>query len=100
MHKGAKRFGQKPSIWGTTWSTATHRQVSFSVNVPDEGVVICMFGSDSQVTAPLNLRMYLYWIAVLAGRFTVTARASQRDPRRDSGRITYCSKWDSSPRRE
>ena len=37
-------------------------------------VVICMFGSDSQVTLDWYLRMYLYWIAVFAGRFTVTER--------------------------
>ena len=51
---------------------AAYRQVSLSVKLPEAGVVICMLGSDSQVMAPLYLRMYLYWIEVLAGRFTVT----------------------------
>lgn len=39
---------------------------------PLPGVVMLMLGSDSQVTAPLFLRMYLYWMAVLGGRLTVT----------------------------
>jgi hypothetical protein len=46
-------------------------QVSLVEYVPLAGVVIDIFGSDSQVTAPLYLRIYLYWIAVEAGRLTV-----------------------------
>ena len=42
------------------------------MNDPLDGVVICLFGSDSQVTCPLNLRMYLYSMVVLAGRLMVT----------------------------
>lgn len=70
------------------------------MKVPLDGVVICMFGckskcghvsaavpstlhghirgksltSLSQVTWPLLMRMYLYWIDVDAGRLTVTIR--------------------------
>ena len=51
---------------------AAYRQLSFCMKEPLAGVVMELFGSDSQVMAPLNLRMYLYWIEVLAGRFTVT----------------------------
>ncbi len=40
--------------------------------LPEAGVVNCLLGSDSQVTAPLNLRMNLYWKVVDAGRFSVT----------------------------
>ena len=47
-------------------------QVSLVTNVPDAGVVCKLFGSDSQVTTPLKMRMYLYWKSVLAGRVTTT----------------------------
>jgi len=42
------------------------------VNDPEAGVVAWLLGSDSQVTAPLNLRIYLYSKLVLAGSVTVT----------------------------
>lgn len=45
---------------------------------PLAGVVISMFGSDSHVTCPLNLRMYLYWICVLAGRLIVTVEKNAK----------------------
>ena len=63
---------------------AAYRQLSFCMKEPLAGVVMELFGSDSQVMAPLNLRMYLYWIAVFTGRFTVTerARGGQRPARR------------------
>ena len=44
------------------------------MKLPLAGVVIWSFGSDSQVTAPLFFRMYLYCTTVLAGRLTVTKR--------------------------
>lgn len=46
-------------------------------SVPEAGVVFESLGSDSQVTTPLYLRMYLYWKAVLAGRATVTEETDQ-----------------------
>jgi hypothetical protein len=51
-----------------------HRQVSLTdwAAVP---TVIDLLGSDSQVTAPLYLRIYLYCTVVDAGRFTVTTKA-------------------------
>lgn len=56
-----------------------HRHESLSVKEPDAGVVSWKFGSDDHVTAPLFLRMYLYWICMLAGRFTVSiAHVSDR----------------------
>lgn len=42
------------------------------INDPEAGVVKALFGSDSQVVTPLNFRMYLYWMLVLAGRERVT----------------------------
>ena len=39
--------------------------------VPVAGVVFELLGSDSQVTAPLKMRMYLYSKFVFAGRVTV-----------------------------
>ena len=48
--QGATRFGGA-GAWARR--TTAHRQVSLSVYEPEAGVVICMFGSDSQVTAPL-----------------------------------------------
>ena len=48
-----------------------HRQESFWVNEPLAGVVIELFGSDSQVTWPLFFRMYLYSMTVDAGSVTV-----------------------------
>ena len=72
---GGKRREGEWGLWGKgEQALAVYRQVSFSVNEPLAGVVICMFGSDSQVTLDWYLRMYLYWIAVFAGRFTVTER--------------------------
>jgi hypothetical protein len=50
----------------------THRQTSLMVMLPLAGEEFERLGSDSQVTAPLNLRMYLYSKEVLAGMFTVT----------------------------
>jgi hypothetical protein len=46
-------------------------QVSSVAYVPFAGVMIDLFGSDSQVTPPLFLRMYLYWMAVDTERLTV-----------------------------
>lgn len=58
---------------------STHRQVSFSMYVPLAGVVISMFGSDSQVMLEPSIRTYLYCMSVLAGRLTVTSeQASKR----------------------
>ena len=50
-----------------------------SVWVPDATVVNALLGSDSQVVTPLKILMYLYWIAVLAGRLTVTKRMRESD---------------------
>ena len=69
---GTRREGEGGLRGRGERALAAYRQVSFSVNEPLAGVVICMFGSDSQVTLDWYLRMYLYWIAVFAGRFTVT----------------------------
>lgn len=58
-----------------------------------------LLGSDSQVTAPLNLRMYLYSKLVLAGSVTVTVKCYIRvdlDGRRE---IIYHSRLDSLRRR-
>lgn len=42
---------------------------------PEEGVVYVLFGSDSQVTLPLeSFRIYLYWKLVLGGSETVTVQ--------------------------
>lgn len=54
-------------------SIPNHFHVSFRVNEPEAGVVNILLGSDSHVIAPLNLRMYLYSIEVLAGKLIVTA---------------------------
>jgi hypothetical protein len=51
-----------------------HRQESLSVAEPEAGVLSWKLSPELHVTAPLYLRMYLYWTAVLAGRFTVTER--------------------------
>ena len=66
------------------------------VREPLAPVDLELLGSDSQVTAPLNLRIYLYSKLVLAGRVTVTMR-------NDSGNMisncsdmkTYRSRWGS-----
>ena len=50
---------------------SAYRQESFWVNEPLAGVVIELFGSDSQVTWPLFFRMYLYSMTVDAGSVTV-----------------------------
>ena len=47
-------------------------QVSLIVCDPSAALVNERLGSDSQVVAPLNLRMYLYSNLVLAGTVTVT----------------------------
>jgi hypothetical protein len=52
-----------------------HRQVSFKMTFPLPGVVNTRFGSDSHVTLPRNLRMYLYWISASAGRVTLTVHS-------------------------
>jgi hypothetical protein len=75
-----------------------HRQESFSVAEPDAGVVIWKLGSDDQVTAPLFLRMYLYWTAVFAGRLTVSAQNRMRRQLSEEGReYTYSSRPGSLP---
>lgn len=51
--------------------------MSVSVWVPDATVVNALLGSDSQVVTPLKILMYLYWSAVLAGRFTVTRKTGE-----------------------
>jgi hypothetical protein len=44
---------------------------------PPDGVVNSLFGSDSQdVSTPLNLRMYLYWMSLDAGTLIVTGGSS------------------------
>ena len=53
---------------------AAYRQLSFCMKEPLAGVVMELFGSDSQVMAPLNLRMYLYSTTVFAGSVTVTMK--------------------------
>ncbi len=55
-------------------AAVVYRHVSAWVAEPLAGVVIWLFGSDSQVVAPLYLRMNLYWTAVVAGRLTVTVQ--------------------------
>ena len=70
---------------------------------PLAGVVRALFGSDSHVTAPLNLRIYLYSILVLAGTFTVTVneRNSINDDAKKTHEVsTHCSRWDMSPQTE
>jgi hypothetical protein len=51
------------------------RQVSLVAAVPFAGVVNSLLGSDSQVTSPLNLRIYLYSKFVFAEIFTATVRS-------------------------
>ena len=64
-----------PQIRTTTQSKfppgTAQRQTSFWMYDPLAGVVIELFGSDSHVTAPLYLRMYLYSPVVDAGSETV-----------------------------
>ena len=78
-----------------------HRHESFTVNDPLPGVVRALFGSDSHVTAPLNLRIYLYSMFVLAGTFTVTRMKIIRVAPRKAHEVgAHYSKLDTSPRTE
>jgi hypothetical protein len=73
-----------------------HRQVSARLTFPRAGVVNKLLGSDSHVTLPLNLRMYLYWMSVFAGRLTATIRSFMSGYEGTSYYImeTYCSRSD------
>jgi hypothetical protein len=75
-----------------------HCQVSFTVTFPLPGVVNTRFGSDSHVTLPRNLRMYLYWISVSPGTVTLTVHSRQVNKGAYKHVIceTYRSKSDSS----
>lgn len=53
-------------------------QVSLTVYVPLAGVVIDQLGSEAQVVVELSFFTYLYWIAVLAGKLTVTVLFLER----------------------
>lgn len=58
-----------------------YRQVSLVEADPDAGVSNWRLGSDSQVTVPLALRMYLYWKRVYTGIGMVTiCKKGIRDP--------------------
>ena len=71
--KSAINNNTKAMFTGSSRTLAVYLHVSFSVNDPDAGVVIWLFGSLSHVTAPLLMRMYLYWIVDEAGRLMVTS---------------------------
>jgi len=58
-------------FWFQQQPEQLYRQLSLSVKLPLAGVVNWLLGSYSQVTTPLNFLMYLYWMAVSAGRSTV-----------------------------
>ena len=75
-----------------------HRQVSTRVMLPLPGVVNKRSGSDSHVTLPRSLRMYLYCIYVFAGRVTLTVYSDQVN-KGEYGTVicnTYGSKSDNS----
>ena len=69
-------------------SPGFHRHWSLRVVEPEAGVVKERLGSDSQVTWPLNLRMYLYSMRELAGSVTVTEGNSVGQPGRTWRRQT------------
>ena len=69
-------------------SPGFHRHWSLRVVEPEAGVVKERLGSDSQVTWPLNLRMYLYSMRELAGSVTVTGGNSVSQPGRTCRRQT------------
>lgn len=75
------------------------RQVSSRVNavVPEENWLL---GSDSHVTTPFSLRIYLYSTDVVAGTTTVAGKKAQTGKKSGSSlkRSTHCSKSGSLPR--
>ena len=62
-------------------------QTSLMVADPEPGLEYERLGSDSQVTAPLNLRMYLYSKLVLAGMAMVTVTSEETNSHHESVKL-------------